>query len=183
MDDKENDRSDFQPPRSKRKKVASPTARFNEPTTDQEIAVLSKGFVPKNTQRNNTWALKLFQEWRVDRNKRSEKLCPEDLLDNPDPKKLNHWLSRFVTEVCKQDGQPYHYSPYTSSLAENSCWKQPTTPKFMDQNELVFTELHRTCDSVYRQLHSDGVGTDVLWSAGVPGINNPKSLQRAIFIH
>jgi hypothetical protein len=196
MDDKENDRSDFQPPRSKRKKVPSSTARFKEPTTDQEIAVLSKGFVPKNTQRNNTWALKLFQEWRADRNKRSEKQCPEDLLD---PKKLDHWLSRFVTEVRKQDGQPY--LPKTihhilAALQIIAVGKQPTTPKFMDRNEPVFTELRRTCDSVYRQLHSDGVGTDVrhtsvftaeeenaLWSAGVLGINNPKSLQRAIFFY
>ena len=105
---------------------------------------MSKGFVPMNTQRNNTWALKLFQEWRADRNKRSEKQCPEDLLDNPDPKKLNHWLSRFVTEVRKQDGQPY--LPKTihhilAALQRIVVGKQPTTPKFMDRNEPVLTEL------------------------------------------
>ena len=122
--------------------------------TPEKILDTPKLRFVKNTQRNNTWALKLFQEWRVDRNKRSEKLCPEDLLDNPDPKKLNHWLSRFVTEVRKQDGQPY--PPKTihhilAALQRIVVGKQPTTPKFMDRNELVFTELCRTCDSVYRQ--------------------------------
>ena len=74
------------------------------------MAVLSKGFVPANTQKNNAWVMRVFMEWRAQRNggisdKAQE--CPENLLDDPDSQKLNFWLSRFVTEVRKQDGQPY----------------------------------------------------------------------------
>ena len=32
--------------------------------------------------------------------------CPQDLLEHPDPAKLNYWLSRFMTEVRKKDNSP-----------------------------------------------------------------------------
>jgi len=44
--------------------------------------------------------MRVFQEWKAERSK-------GDLLDNPDIQNLNYWLSRFVTEIRKQDGQPY----------------------------------------------------------------------------
>jgi len=33
--------------------------------------------------------------------------CPLDLLENPDAKKLNYWLSRFIVEARRKDGDPY----------------------------------------------------------------------------
>ena len=41
--------------------------------------------------------------------------CPEDLLERPDKGKLNHWLSRFVAEVCNKKGELY--TPHTIVLA------------------------------------------------------------------
>jgi hypothetical protein len=66
MDDKEND-PDFQPPHSKKKKCA---VQFKTPKTDQEMTVLLKSFVPKNTQRANVWALNMFKEWELKETKR-----------------------------------------------------------------------------------------------------------------
>ena len=54
--------------------------------------------------------MRVFSEWRVQRNgdiSNKVQQCPENLLDDPDRKNLNFWLSQFVTEVRKQDGQPY----------------------------------------------------------------------------
>ena len=74
--------------------------------------------------------------------------------------------------------------------------KKPDTPKFLDRHECGFRDLMRTCDSVYRDLHSKGIGTDVhhtltfsaedeekLWETGVLGDASPKSLQRAVFYY
>ena len=57
-------------------------------------------------------------------------------------------------------------------------------------------DLMHTCDSVYHDLHSQGIGTDVrhihtfsaedeekLWETGVLGDASPKSLQRAVFYY
>ncbi len=107
---------DFQQPRKKRKATQDgPTGiRFKEPMTDSEMSVSLKGFVPPNTQKSTVWALGVLLEWRAERI-RKEALTqesgsgedrPKELLDNPDTQKLNYWLSRFVTEVTRQDGQP-----------------------------------------------------------------------------
>ena len=46
---------DIQPPKKLLK--ASSGKRFNTPATDDDIAMLSKGCVPRNTVKNNTWSL------------------------------------------------------------------------------------------------------------------------------
>ena len=59
----------------------------------------------------------------------------------------------------------------------------PTAPKFLDQSNATFTNLHRACDTVYRDLHSQGIGAAVkhtstfsleeeekLWSTGILSI-------------
>ena len=113
--------------------------------------------------------------------------------------KLNFWLSRFVNEVRNQKGE--HYPPRAiqqilAGLQREVLKHTPDFPKFLDRHNTVYSELHRCCDLVYRQLHSSGVGTvientetfnseeeDKMWSTGVFSIDHPKSLQRAIFFY
>ena len=52
----------------KAKTTREPVARFKYSTSDEEMAVLSKGTVPANTQKNNAWAMRVFSEWRAQRN-------------------------------------------------------------------------------------------------------------------
>ena len=49
---------DFQPP-TKLLKTSS-GRKFNSPATDEDIAILSKGCVPKNTVKSNALALSLI---------------------------------------------------------------------------------------------------------------------------
>ncbi len=194
---------DFQPPR---KRKAKPTGtRFKEPTTDSEMSVISKGFVLPNTLKSTAWAVGVFLEWRAERNRKaaltpetgSREECPEDLLDNPDTQKLNYWLSRFVTEVRRQDGQPYpprSVHQILAGLQRKMLEKQPDAPKLLDSKEPAFSVLHRTCDTVYRNLHSQGIGTAVrhtptftpeeeskLRTTDTIGCTTPKNLQRVVF--
>ena len=37
----------------------------------------------------------------------------------------------------------------------------PDAPKFMDRHDVRFRDLLHTCDSVYRELHSEGEGAHV----------------------
>ena len=53
------DYSDIQPLKRK---------RFSSPTMAEDMAVITKGFVNPNTRKNTQWALKLFCEWRAQRN-------------------------------------------------------------------------------------------------------------------
>ena len=70
----------------------------------------------------------------------------------------------------------------------------PDAMEFLDSKETNFCDLHHTCDVVYRDLHGQGIGTDVrharvfsqeeeskLWETGVLCITTPKSLQHVVF--
>ena len=105
-----------------------------------------------------------------------------------------------MAEVRRQDGEP----PYPlktihqilAGLQRYMLDKNPLASKFLDQKNPVFRDIHRACDSVYRKLHQQGVGTEVrhapvitdaeeekMWATDVIGINTPKSLQRAVFFY
>ena len=61
----DRDLRDFQPPKKKANTTRESGARFKCLTCDEEMAGLSKGFVPANTQKNKDWAMRVFSEWRV----------------------------------------------------------------------------------------------------------------------
>ena len=51
---------DFQQPKKLLK--TSSGRRFNPPAIDEDIVILSKGCIPKNTVKSNTWALRVFHD-------------------------------------------------------------------------------------------------------------------------
>ena len=64
------------------------------------------GTVPKNADRNNKWAVKTFESWRLERSKKFpvDKQCPSDSLASSDCEAIAYWLSQFAAEVRKIDG-------------------------------------------------------------------------------
>ena len=199
MKEKENcdpDLDDFKSPKKKK-------LRFKDPATEKEMKEITNGYVPANTKKSTLWAFNVFQEWIGERNQRQlspdKDQCPLDLLKNSDVTQLNFWLSRFVTEVRKKDGTPYpprSIHLILAALQRIMLENTPNAPKFFDRNNSSFRDLRRTCDSVYRKLRNDGVGTEVnhtltftheeeqkLWDTGVLSVCSPKSLQRAVFFY
>ena len=79
---------------------------------DEQLAVLSKGVTPVNTDKNTRWAVSNFEAWKEARNqKHLDDPIPEDLLMSNDPVILNLHLSRFVLETRKSNGE--YYPPKT----------------------------------------------------------------------
>lgn len=62
--------------------------------------------IPKNTKKNDRWALSAFQDWMKARNSKASN-CPEDILKSNDAKCLSKWLCLFTIEVRKKDGSQY----------------------------------------------------------------------------
>jgi hypothetical protein len=152
--------------------------RCISPLKDEQILELAKGFVPTNTTKNTGWALRVYEEWKTERNNASNDKCPDDLLTSPDVTKLNYWLSRFVAEVRKGNGDCYPPKTIHQLLAGVQRYLfevDPHIPKLLDKKC-----VHCTCDVVYRNLHSQGYGglirhaqpfsldeESILWSSGV----------------
>ena len=106
--------------------------------------MLSKGCVPKNTVKSNEGAQRVVYNWIAERNGRTSDnapKCPRDLLENGTSGELNYWLSRFVTEVKKQNGDAY--PPRTihlllAGLQRVMLERNPNAPKFLDRMEPYF---------------------------------------------
>ena len=112
-----------------------------------------------------------------------------------DPKMLNKWLSSYITERRKVNGEPYPPAMLQLLLSDLLHHDKSRAPNniFASDNP-VFKELHYIMDSLYKQLPSDGVGSDKhsaqpftkdenrLWERGVMGTRSPASLLRAVFL-
>ena len=143
--------------------------------------------------------MRTFTDWHDERNKCSaiQAKCPLDLLENPDPEKLNYWLSHFIVEARRKDSEPYPaWTLYLllAGLLRYGHSKSKFCSIFMDKNDPHFDELSSTCDSVAQQLRKDGVGASVKHAAivtpeeetllldkGIMGIYAPKALVRSVF--
>ena len=91
---------DFQEPRRKKAKSGDGKQvlrckRFVVPASKEEMTEICKGFVPKNMKKATNWAVKVFKQWRVQRNEVADdaKLCPSNLLECPKASELNYWLA------------------------------------------------------------------------------------------
>ena len=70
-------------PRKKRK--GDSTHRFMMPALPMKMNEICNGYVPRNTKKVTEWALRLFREWRDNRNlvTSTQDQCPSTLLEEP----------------------------------------------------------------------------------------------------
>ena len=82
-----------------KKKVLSPSSRFNITLSDAEIEKSAKGYIPKNTSQSTSWAVRVFTQWVEQRNKRTGNTYPVDLLEKAySPTIICECLQRFISE-------------------------------------------------------------------------------------
>ena len=96
-------------------------ARHRDPKSEEQERYLLSEVVPRNTQYNTKWGVKVFRDWQETRqNKRAqlESIGFDNLdvtnvddltvpLEEMSAYMLNFWLCRFMCEVAKQNGQRY----------------------------------------------------------------------------
>ena len=109
---------------------------------------------------------------------------------------LNKWLSVFVAETRKQDGDPY--SPKSlylllSGILQHMRNLNPACPNFLNIDDHQFATFHHTLDNVLRKLRLDGVGVpkqpevftkedeESLWVNEILTVDDPKGLLRVVF--
>ena len=150
---KENIDPDLDDIKVKKKKKLAPNNRFKVSSRQEEIDMITKGYVPMNTQRSTAWSMKVFQEWKYSRSTDDDGECPSDLFEVGDPDNLNFWVPRFINEVRRADGDPY--PPRTihqllAGLQRSMLDHNNRLPKFLDRTNPVFHPIHGARDSVYQ---------------------------------
>ena len=111
---------EFQPrlglgPSATNKPLPSPCTsgnRFYMLKTNSEVEEARKKAVPKNTDKNTSWAVNIWKHWSAHRRKVCTSFTewPTHLLIT-EPSQLDYWLSKFVLEARKGNGD--HYPPDT----------------------------------------------------------------------
>lgn len=95
--------------------------RYRKPLTTEEERLLVASTIPKNTEYNTKWAVKVFEDWQRCREDKTAMnvasssanldICQVEDLTTPlhcmNAETLNLWLSRFVEEVCNAKEERY----------------------------------------------------------------------------
>ena len=98
-------------------KLTSPShLRFATPTSDAELQAARARAVPKNTIKNTSWAKNVWHEWTHHRRQCCHPMdCPPHILLCTSAQ-LDYWISKFILEVRRRDGQPYPPNSITSCV-------------------------------------------------------------------
>lgn len=97
-----------------------PKRSFRKPKTYTEEKKAIEDSTPKSTRYATKWSFKIFVEWQNQRNNKDpanekcsfkfdlEKVQTLDTnICNMTPESLDLWLTKFVQEVCKSNGERY----------------------------------------------------------------------------
>ena len=123
--------------------------------------------------------------------------CPHDLLFSTNPALLSHWLSKYPAETHTVQGKAYPPSTLCQLLTGLLRYMRdtnPEAPNFLDKKDQRYRVLHKSLDSLFRQLITENIRTnlrhaevftksdeDKLWETGILGTDSPKSLMNAVF--
>ena len=108
---------------------------------------------------------------------------------------LQQWMSRFVLEIRKKDGTPYHpesvYHIVCGIIRFVRLNGKPEVDFFRDQ---AFADFRTVLDAEMKLLKSAGIGArahkaepltpeeeEVLWEKGILGDHSPQALLNTVF--
>ena len=124
-----------------------------------KIEQARKKAVPKNTHKNTSWAVNIWKEWSAHR----RKVCTSftEWLTHlliTEPSQLDYWLSKFVLEARKGNGD--HYPPDTlySICSGLLRYIRETRPQLNIFKDPIFAGFQRTLDSEMKRLRALGLG-------------------------
>jgi hypothetical protein len=157
----DNDLDDFKAEKPK---------RFAEPVSEKELIDIQESGKAKNTVKDTTWALKVFNDWKSERNMKAMKESGSSnssqgkfvvgLNESVSKEDLNYWLSRFVVEVRKKDGGQYPAATLKHICSGLQRYLRETHNRhdvsFFDGPD--FNDLRKTLDGRMKLLNRERVG-------------------------
>ena len=169
--------------------------RFAAPLTDDEIANLVSQKTPKATQKSVKWAASLFEEWRIQRNKKVIDGATSELSTIPHKiEKLNHdeinyCIARFIMEVRKCDTSEYPPKTLRYLVVMLQAHLRNNGRQVNLLNDPDFKELQNALDASMRDAAKKGLGLktkrvdiitfeqeNIMWEKGILGDKDPQTL-------
>ena len=172
--------------------IAEGKPRFAVPKSDEDVESARRAGVPKKTQADTKYCMRLWNEWRIHRNSTCTAIAetvPDDITQM-ECETLQYWMCRFVLEVRKKDG-----SVYLANTIHHLCCGVMRYVKECGKHELdifrdpAFAKLRATLDSEMKRVQSLGIGTkkrqaepltdeeeELLWQTGQLGDHSSQTL-------
>ena len=115
----------------------------------QKLKNLRKGVCQRILPAALVWAVRVFNQWIEQQNKRMDTNYPLDLMEKEyDPSVISECLQRFVSEARRADGTNYPPKTIYQMLCGLLCYSrenQSDPANFLDRKDSRFKKLHATC--------------------------------------
>ena len=168
---------------------ATGSNRFAVPKTDADVQAVQASAVPKNTSKSTSWAINIWKEWTTHRRTVCHPLnCPPHIL-LCQPEELNQWLSKFVLEIRRKDGQQYPPQTLYAICCGLLRYVRELKPDINFFKDAQFSGFQRTLDGEMKHLRSCGLGSKkkqaepisiheetIPWEHGLLGSCSPQVL-------
>lgn len=171
--------------------------RLYSPHCESEIIANTTKDQPVRTKRCVTWASRLFEQWRIQRNIRITRRLVTDKslsiipyrLESMNHDELNYCVSRFIYEVKKLDGSDFPPKTVRQLVlllqmfldGHGNCVKFLADP--------IFKEIQNSVDNLMKERAEKGLGLhtkqaqvisfeqeEILWQKGILGSNDAYTL-------
>ncbi|XP_066300880.1 zinc finger MYM-type protein 3-like [Branchiostoma lanceolatum] len=165
--------------------------------------------IPKKTKAATRWGKTVWDCWALSRNSQRTvgDINPQDQchvvptsLQTTTAAEMNFWLSRFVFEVRRVDGEPYPASSvygiicglirhFREELGSHDV-------NFLDKKDIRFAEYRKAMTARMKELKAEGVGfekrqadpltmedEDKLWTSGTISTHTSMGLSHGVFFY
>ena len=173
--------------------TAETKSRFADPMSEEAVARARRASVPKKTQADTKYCMRLWNDWSAHRSSRASsdlEIVPD--ITQMDCEAMQYWLSRYVhvLEVRKKDG-----SIYPANTLHHLCCGVMRYLRECGRHDLdffkdpAFAEFRGTLDAEMKRIQSLGIGTkrrqaepltceeeEMLWQTGQLGDHSPQTL-------
>ena len=163
--------------------------RFGPVVSEEQILKAQAAVVPLNTKKNTNWVVNVWNEWADYRKKQRPNDYPPYIL-TMEIGELDYWLSRFVLEVCRKDGNCYP----SNTLHQLCCgilrFLREVKPSIDTFKNPEFASFRKTLDAEMKHLEAtqdvskgakkaeplSATDEEILWEKGLLGPDSPQTL-------
>ena len=180
-------------------------SQFKKPVTTNDIEQREYDRIPKKTWQSTAWSVNVYCTWARHRNNQIDTLqddyqsVPVDFQTST-VEEINYWLTRFILEVMRSDGNPYPANTLYNISARllRHYWDDLNRYdlNILSKDDADFQSFWKALDSRMKEMTIAGIGTkktladpltvddeEQLWCTGTIGFHSAKALSYALFFN